>query len=73
MNDLQTAIKKGTKAWADVPDATEWVEELRGNVNDWVGLTDDEIWDIGVDNQRKGGGFWGYPRALEAKLKEKNT
>jgi hypothetical protein len=72
-NDLQTAIERGTEAWADVPDATEWVEELRGNVNDWVGLTDYEIWDIGVDNQRKGGGFWGYPRAIEAKLKEKNT
>ena len=40
---------------------------------EWVGLTDYEIWDIGVDNQRKGGGFWGYPRAIEAKLKEKNT
>ena len=40
---------------------------------EWVGLTDDEIWDIGVDNQRKGGGFCGYPRAIEAKLKEKNT
>jgi hypothetical protein len=31
MNDLQTAIEQGTKAWADVPDATKWVEELRGN------------------------------------------
>lgn len=31
MNDLQTAIEKGTKAWADVPNASEWVEELRGN------------------------------------------
>ena len=40
---------------------------------DWVGLTDQEIWDISVDNQQKGGGFWGYPRALEAKLKEKNS
>ena len=29
--DLQTAIERGTQAWADVPDATEWVEELRGN------------------------------------------
>ena len=29
--DLQTAIERGTKAWADVPDATKWVEELRGN------------------------------------------
>ena len=28
MNDLKTAIERGTKAWADVPD--EWVEELRG-------------------------------------------
>jgi hypothetical protein len=31
MKDLKDAIEKGTKAWADVPDATEWVEELRGN------------------------------------------
>ena len=22
---------RGTKAWADVPDATKWLEELRGN------------------------------------------
>ena len=29
--DLQTAIERGTKAWADVPDATKWVEELRDN------------------------------------------
>ena len=29
--DLQTAIERGTKAWADVPDATKWVDDLRGN------------------------------------------
>jgi len=29
-DNLQTAIEKGTKAWADVPNATEWAEELRG-------------------------------------------
>ena len=29
-DDLQAAIEKGTKAWADVPNATEWAEELRG-------------------------------------------
>jgi hypothetical protein len=29
-DNLQTAIERGTKAWADVPDATKWVEELRG-------------------------------------------
>ena len=27
-NDLQTAIERGTKAWADVP--ANWVEDLRG-------------------------------------------
>jgi len=30
VNDLQTAIERGTEAWADVPNASEWVEELRG-------------------------------------------
>jgi hypothetical protein len=29
--DLQTAIEKGTKAWADVPNASQWVDKLRGN------------------------------------------
>jgi hypothetical protein len=29
--DLQTAIERGTTAWADVPDATKWVDDLRGN------------------------------------------
>jgi hypothetical protein len=33
MNDLRKATERGTKAWADVPDASEWVEELRGNVD----------------------------------------
>jgi AcrR family transcriptional regulator len=28
--ELEEAIKAGTKAWADVPDATKWVDELRG-------------------------------------------
>lgn len=27
---LESAIEKGTQAWADVPDPTKWVEELRG-------------------------------------------
>lgn len=29
--DEQQMIERGTKAWAGVPDATAWVEELRGN------------------------------------------
>lgn len=30
--DEQQMIERGTKAWADVPDATAWVNEMRGNV-----------------------------------------
>ena len=29
--EQDTMIERGTKAWADVPNATDWVEELRGN------------------------------------------
>ena len=28
--ELNLAIEKGTKAWADVPDISEWVSEQRG-------------------------------------------
>lgn len=31
---LESAIEKGTQAWADVPDATEWVEDIRGGEED---------------------------------------
>lgn len=30
-DEFNLMVERGTKAWADVPDATEWVEELRGN------------------------------------------
>lgn len=29
--EFDAMVNKGTKAWADVPDATEFVEDLRGN------------------------------------------
>jgi hypothetical protein len=28
---LEIMVERGTKAWKDVPDASAWVEELRGN------------------------------------------
>ena len=28
---LELMVKRGAKAWKDVPDASAWVEELRGN------------------------------------------
>ena len=121
-DNLQTAIEKGTKAWADVPNASEWVEELRGNDTpeeaftldrgcyergcvafderdgdgvimlgkrvhaapytkldttagvlhkEWVGLTNediDDLWKTEYFNLS-----YELPRAIEAKLKEKNT
>ncbi len=27
---LKKVVEQGTKDWADVPDATEWIEQLRG-------------------------------------------
>lgn len=30
--DFDTMTAKGRKAWADVPDASAWVEEQRGNI-----------------------------------------
>ena len=38
----------------------------------WVGLTQEDI-DIAFDDTQEGGGFWEFARAIEAKLKEKNT
>ena len=29
--DLARFVEAGTKAWADVPNASDWVEEQRGN------------------------------------------
>jgi hypothetical protein len=29
--ELQRLFERGTKAWADVPDAAQWVESIRGN------------------------------------------
>lgn len=29
--ELEAAIEKGTRAWADVPDSVAWVREARGH------------------------------------------
>ena len=38
----------------------------------WVGLTEQDI-DIAFDDTQEGGGFDDFARAIEAKLKDKNT
>jgi hypothetical protein len=39
---------------------------------EWVGLTQQDI-DIAFDDTQEGGGFDEFARAIEAKLKEKNS
>ena len=39
---------------------------------EWVGLTQKDI-DIAFDDTQEGGGFNEFAKAIEAKLKEKNT
>jgi hypothetical protein len=122
LRDVDMGVDRG--AWADVPDATKWVDELRGDdeieeppdvveppiawkgeteegrvglgwdkiemqedypfviplytsppKREWVDLTDEEITDAYA------GGMWilakypnkAFARAIEAKLREKNT
>jgi hypothetical protein len=49
------------------------IVELDRQQRTWVGLTDEEIYEI----HKNIGGYvadrWNYERAIEAKLKEKNT
>ena len=74
-------------AWSDVPDATKWVDELRGDEDleeppnsttdvverEWQGLTDEEILSDGDSVVWSEEGIRYFARAIEAKLKEKNT
>jgi hypothetical protein len=39
----------------------------------WQGLTDEDMQIAFDDTQEASGGFWDFARAIEAKLKEKNT
>ena len=73
-------MRINTGCWVDGckcfdPDDEDGVEIKQDK--EWVGLTDDEIDDI-WDKFNDGRGYiidetlWGYERALEAKLREKN-
>jgi hypothetical protein len=48
----------------------ERVDETAKRKQEWVGLTDEEIYQIGLDTPI---GATNFARAIEAKLKEKNT
>jgi hypothetical protein len=62
----QVLVKKLGQAMSFA--TTELVQPKR----EWVGLTRQDI-DIAFDDTQEGGGFDDFARAIEAKLKEKNT
>jgi hypothetical protein len=78
LRDVDMGIDRG--AWADVPDATKWVDELRGDEpeeppkREWVKLTLKEIDVIErylLSKNRHGN--IAFALEIEAKLREKNT
>ena len=58
-----------TRVVAMHEDGTYITERIPLPKREWVGLTDEEIWDLGADN--KIDVTWAHE--IEAKLKEKNT
>ena len=54
------------------PPSLSLAQRQARSANIWAGLTQQDI-DIAFDDTREGGGFDDFARAIEAKLKEKNT
>jgi hypothetical protein len=76
-HEFEEMVKRGTKAWADTPD--NWVDELRGGVEkrEWVGLADEDLEAvfpaIATYHETNKTLYRSIAKAIEAKLKEKNT
>jgi len=73
------AINALRQALVDADDTSqERVDEKAKREHEWVGLTDEEIQDLSYLSQKIDEGNaawfdrWGFARAIEAKLKEKN-
>lgn len=64
-------------AWSDVPDATKWVDELRGDEpkREWQWLTEEDIHDLFMSNETVDdfGDFETIACAVSTKLKGKNN
>lgn len=72
MTEPDMGIDRG--AWDDVPDATKWLDELRGDEpeREWVGLTDEEIAEGASQSWVDKPAFESAVWWAEAKLKDKN-
>jgi hypothetical protein len=71
---------KLSNKFACKPTEGNWVEPLYATPpKQWVGLTDEEIQDLGYLSEKFDASNsewfdrWGFARAIEAKLREKNT
>ena len=65
-------LRARCKEWENVCDQhLRHIKKLKKQ-REWVGLTQQDI-DIAFDDTQEGGGFDDFARAIEAKLKEKNT
>jgi hypothetical protein len=88
MTDLRKAAEMALEAWGwDISEPRrkmfrERMEALRQALTqteqkkEWVGLTEDEVWELVDQSLSKKWGFLdeqAFAKAIEAKLKEKNT
>ena len=62
----------GKDGFDKTPEEYRWLLYTHPPKREWVGLTQQDI-DIAFDDTQEGGGFNEFARAIEAKLKEKNT
>jgi hypothetical protein len=69
---MEEAYGRGQVLWFDKPDDFSMLYTSPQPSKPWVGLTQQDI-DIAFDDTQEGGGFDEFARAIEAKLKEKNT
>jgi len=60
-DELEKLIKAGTKAWSDVPNATEFVDDLRGNDKSIITIKNDESLIGGYDHSKPVDSFYSMP------------
>ena len=74
---LEGVITALRKALVDADDTSqERVDEKAKREHEWVGLTDDEVFELADTNLYEGGKNYGvlaFAKAIEQALKEKNT
>jgi lipoate-protein ligase A len=82
MTELRKAAEEALEALEEHWEEHEAIDALRQALaqteqkKEWVGLTEDEVWELVNQSLSKKWGFLdeqAFAKAIEAKLKEKNT